>query len=79
MGLPSIVLILADNQRPIAEGLDAAGVSINMGWGKEVSPAYVSTVLEKLICDRSRRQQMNRVGGELVDGGGSRYVTDMLH
>ena len=34
MGLPSVFLVLSENQKPVAEGLDAANVAINIGWGQ---------------------------------------------
>jgi len=37
MGLPNVILVLADNQRDIAEGLDDLGIAINMGWYAAVS------------------------------------------
>jgi UDP-2,4-diacetamido-2,4,6-trideoxy-beta-L-altropyranose hydrolase len=78
MQLPSLLLILADNQRPIAEGLDRAGSAVNMGWHKNVPPAALAGVLEGFLADKETRAAMAGVGRSLVDGGGNHRVAVSL-
>ena len=78
MGLSFIGLVLAENQQAIAEGLDVAGVAVNLGWGSNILPVHISADLEQLIHDQPRRRQMSHAGQELIDGNGSgRVVTAM--
>jgi UDP-2,4-diacetamido-2,4,6-trideoxy-beta-L-altropyranose hydrolase len=79
MGLPSVVTILADNQRGIAEGLDGAGIVMNAGWFSRVSDACLADSLVGLLLDPERRRQMSCAGQQLVDGGGAGRVIDALH
>jgi UDP-2,4-diacetamido-2,4,6-trideoxy-beta-L-altropyranose hydrolase len=74
MGLPNLVLVLADNQRAIAERLDAAGVSINLGWHENSSPPDIVRELTKLITMAGVRAEMSRRGRQLVDGKGVNRV-----
>ena len=78
MGLPSVVLVLAENQQGIAAGLGEAGVVLNLGWYTEASIAQVANTLTGLLEDRGLRRQMSQRGRELVDGKGSERVVKFL-
>ena len=78
MGLPTVVLVLAENQQGIAAGLGKAGVVLNLGWYTEVSIAQVANTLVGLLEDRGSRRQMSQRGRELVDGLGSERVVKFL-
>jgi UDP-2,4-diacetamido-2,4,6-trideoxy-beta-L-altropyranose hydrolase len=70
MGLPNIIIVLADNQCGIARQLDKAGVSVNLGWFKKVTGNQIKKIVENLINKPSQRRQMSRKGEKLVDGLG---------
>lgn len=74
LGLPSFVLILAENQERVAHGLAAEGIAANLGWAKDRSPEQIAEAAEKLMYDVARREQMSRHGPELVDGQGAARV-----
>ncbi|MDY7075432.1 MAG: UDP-2,4-diacetamido-2,4,6-trideoxy-beta-L-altropyranose hydrolase [Chloroflexota bacterium] len=79
MGLPHLILVLAENQRPIAERLGMAGVAIDLGWHEEVDSAGVAEALVSLLKAGKVREEMSRRGQQLVDGeGGSRVVAGMF-
>ena len=78
MGLPTVVLVLAENQQGIAAGLGEAGVVLNLGWYAEASIAQVANTLAGLLEDRGLRRQMSQQGRELVDGLGSERVGEFL-
>lgn len=80
MGLPSIVITIADNQKAIAAELDRQGVIINLGWHQDVTIEQISLVLRELIGDRHKREDMSQKGRKLVDGNGaSRVASQMLN
>jgi len=79
MGLPTMVLELAENQQGIAAGLDKAGVALNLGWHTKVSIAQIANRLSRLLKDCSLRLQMSQQGRILVDGMGSDKVVESLH
>jgi UDP-2,4-diacetamido-2,4,6-trideoxy-beta-L-altropyranose hydrolase len=74
MGLPSIVLVLAENQRAIAAELDRQGVIINLGWHQDVTIARIGLPLQELLCQRLNGETMSKKGKKLVDGNGARRV-----
>jgi len=74
MGLPNLVLILADNQRLVAERLDTAGVAVNLGWYENLSSAEIAQVLTQLLAAARVRMEMSWHGQQLVDGEGVNKV-----
>lgn len=69
-GLPNLLLVLADNQRLIAERLDRSGAALNMGWHENLSPADIARVVTRLLGAAGLRAEMAHRGRELVDGEG---------
>ncbi|MDB9512764.1 UDP-2,4-diacetamido-2,4,6-trideoxy-beta-L-altropyranose hydrolase [Kamptonema animale CS-326] len=78
MGLPSILLILAENQKAIAPELDRQGVIINLSWHQDVTIEQIGLALQELIGDRPKRETMSKKGRELVDGNGARRVVSEM-
>lgn len=78
LGVPNIILTLADNQKKIAEGLDNYGTSINLGWFEDVTEEDIKEAVEDLIENRERREAMSKRGKELVDGKGVERVMEKI-
>ncbi len=78
LGLPCLLLILADNQNPIAQFLDAAGIAQSLGWGESISSEQIAEKLNVLALDASRRESMSQKGRNLVDGWGAHRVVSVL-
>jgi len=78
MGVPSLVFVLAENQRAVAEELDEVGMAISLGWFHEVSENSVAEVLSSLVHAGERRRRMSRTGTLLVDGAGADRVTQTM-
>jgi UDP-2,4-diacetamido-2,4,6-trideoxy-beta-L-altropyranose hydrolase len=79
MGLPSLILVLAENQRGIAEGLDAYGIALNLGSYAQVSELDLAQALKILMCDLARREAMSEKGRQLVDGAGTDRVVSVMY
>jgi RimJ/RimL family protein N-acetyltransferase len=78
MGLPSLVIILADNQRGIAEASEQVGMGWNLGPHQLLTAVDVAGALERLLKDRRARARMSEHGPELVDGRGAARVVSTL-
>lgn len=66
LGLPSLVVVAADNQREWAQRLAALGVA----RVAEPTVAALATALTDLLADPAARAQMAQAGRELIDGRG---------
>jgi spore coat polysaccharide biosynthesis predicted glycosyltransferase SpsG len=78
MGLPTIVIILADNQQPVAEKLGLLGVVLNLGWHTTLIPEQISQLISKLLSSPDTRRQMAQRGQVMVDGQGANRVVNLL-
>jgi len=78
MGMPTVALILARNQCPIAERLDTVGVAVNLGWYEDVSPKKLAQVVMQLLKAPRTRAEMSQCGRQLVDSMGSDRVIQAL-
>ncbi len=78
MGLPSLVISVADNQIAIAKELNQQGVVSYLGWYQQVEPTQISEVVQNLIGDQAKREEMSLKGRKLVDGKGGKMVISEL-
>ena len=78
MGLPSLVLIIADNQLAVARQLDKDGVSINLGTFATLTAKQIASALRTLVADQSQRNTMSQRGRLLVDGDGAARIVTRL-
>lgn len=74
LGLPSIVVAVANNQIAACEALAAASAIEYVGTSDNVSAAHIQKSLLNMINDPLRRTTLARNGRRLVDGKGSLRV-----
>ncbi len=78
MGTPALVLILAENQRRVAESLESYGVVENLGWQRDIDESDMSAALSRLLSDPRRRREMSEEGRKLIDGQGALRVVSAI-
>ena len=78
MGLPNVILVLAENQRGVAEGLDARGIALNLGWYVQVSELDFAQALKMLMSNPARCKAMSEKGRQIVDGAGTDRVVSVM-
>jgi spore coat polysaccharide biosynthesis predicted glycosyltransferase SpsG len=78
LGVPSILLLVADNQVGASEAVAAAGAALVLGWGVQLSPAEIGTAAAALCRDRDARARLHHAARALVDGGGPDRLFDLL-
>jgi len=78
VGLPTIAIILAENQKGISESLDREGALINLGWYQNVNENGITECINKLINNPGKIQSMTDIGRSLVDGEGVIRVVDTI-
>ncbi|MCW5729817.1 MAG: UDP-2,4-diacetamido-2,4,6-trideoxy-beta-L-altropyranose hydrolase [Alphaproteobacteria bacterium] len=71
VGLPSLVIGVAENQRPTAEALRESGAARILGWIGEVAPAGIAATLRELADDPQALAAMAEAAARLVDGRGA--------
>ena len=78
LGLPTLVVVTADNQRDIARGLAAAGAVEVIGDAGEVTVETIAARIAALRDDPSRRRDMARAAASICDGQGVARVVAAL-
>jgi UDP-2,4-diacetamido-2,4,6-trideoxy-beta-L-altropyranose hydrolase len=79
LGLPSLVVSVAENQRPGCEALVAEGVIDYLGTAAEATVDLLASRLLALARDPSPLALMSAAGRRLVDGEGAGRVVEALH
>jgi len=77
-GLPTITLILAENQKDISESLAKEGALINLGWYHNVTENNIKEKIEGLIDGPQEMATMSEKSRRLVDGKGVNRVVDTI-
>lgn len=78
MGLPSILLILAENQRAIAEKLATLNLAVNLGWHQDVESQNIAQNLSTVLRSAEQRRNMSKLSQKIVDGKGADSVVRNL-
>jgi len=78
IGLPTITIILAENQKNISESLDKEGALINLGWYHNVTENNIKEAIEGLIDNPQKLVSMSDKSRRLVDGRGVGRVIDTI-
>jgi UDP-2,4-diacetamido-2,4,6-trideoxy-beta-L-altropyranose hydrolase len=78
MGLPSVIVVRAENQQHIAKNLSKAAAVLNLGNSETVTSAGIGQAIKDLSVDRDRRVKMSQAAAALCDGSGVRRVIESV-
>jgi UDP-2,4-diacetamido-2,4,6-trideoxy-beta-L-altropyranose hydrolase len=78
MGVPCIMIILAENQRAVAEELGTSGIVINLGWHDLLSIDKISQTIYSLMISDQARSDMSRKGKAVIDGHGASLTINTM-
>lgn len=78
MGLPSIVIAVAENQVEIAESLSKRGLIVYLGKSENVRASDIKDSIELLLNDGKKMLRMSAASKRLIDGKGVVRVADQL-
>jgi len=78
LGVPSVTIIAADNQRAIARLLSNAGAASIAGDWRNTTPEAVAAALKALWNQATYRNQVIESASILCDGAGAQYVASHI-
>lgn len=78
LGLPTLVIAMAENQRPFSEQLHQAGLITFLGESKNIGAEEIRMSLLALIHDEERVRTISRKGTALVDGVGAQKIAKFM-
>ncbi len=79
IGVPTLLVVLADNQVEPARAIDRLSVQQSLGWHADLTPATITAAVRRLGGDPDARRAMVRAGHALVDGRGSERVVSEMY
>lgn len=74
LGLPSILMEIADNQRAVIATLTNSGAAQTVGLLAETSKEKLAEMLKQLLSDADLRKAQAQAGAALVDGRGVKRI-----
>jgi len=74
MGLPAVLIDVAENQKRVGQELSRRGVALYAGSSGEVTPSGIAAAIKQLLESSKVLSDMSRRGRELVDGRGTERV-----
>lgn len=78
LGLPSLVIMVADNQRSSVSNLVRAGAVTLVGMLAEATPEQIAASLAALVGDRAALERQARAAAAVVDGEGARRASRVI-
>ena len=78
LGLPSVAVSIADNQKVVGEAVARAGGLIYLGDGLEVMRQTLGPTVKKLLAEPAQLLEMSRAAGKMCDGHGASRVAELL-
>jgi UDP-2,4-diacetamido-2,4,6-trideoxy-beta-L-altropyranose hydrolase len=78
LGVPAILVVVAENQRFIAEHLAKIGAALNAGLAESLDFSVLAQLTSSLLENGDRRRKMSQAARQLVDGWGSERVRAAL-
>jgi spore coat polysaccharide biosynthesis predicted glycosyltransferase SpsG len=78
IGIPMVVIQIAENQVSGAEAIAAAGAAVNLGWCERISDSDIAEALDGLLGNPERRAMMRENGRSMIDGKGADRVVETL-
>jgi len=78
MGVPTLMVVLAENQRRVAEALDVGGAAISLGSLSELAPQSLMQIIHETLGDTEKRESLSKNSARLCDGLGAGRVSLLL-
>jgi len=78
MGVPMLLLAIADNQRQVVKHFCEVGAAVSLGWYENLTLPELAQEISKLLKVGKTREELSRCAQELVDGMGAYRVLEQM-
>ncbi|MEI7635797.1 MAG: UDP-2,4-diacetamido-2,4,6-trideoxy-beta-L-altropyranose hydrolase [Syntrophus sp. (in: bacteria)] len=78
MGVPCLMVILAENQREVAEELGKVGIVMNLGWHNLLSSEDIARAIRNMVVSDQARRDMLNEGQSLINGEGANLMISAM-
>lgn len=78
MGVPSLLIVVAENQRRTGEELARLEAAVNLGGHEQITPRVIAERLSDVLTDKNLRARLTEQGQGLMDGQGPARVVKQM-
>ncbi|MCK5230876.1 MAG: UDP-2,4-diacetamido-2,4,6-trideoxy-beta-L-altropyranose hydrolase, partial [Desulfobulbaceae bacterium] len=78
LGVPALLIVLADNQLGVVREIANAGAGLNCGWAHKLQTDKLAARIHQLLADVNQQRLMANAGRKLVDGQGCIRVVEKM-
>lgn len=78
LGLPTLIVITADNQELVVKSLKDYGAVINMGHHRKLTPDMISHQINKILYNPIGLKDLSAKALKIVNGNGARRISKIL-
>ena len=78
MGVPMLLITIAENHATTVDALAKQGCAVSLGWFHSATTNKIASAVNDLLRDSLRRQQLAENGHRLVDGLGVARIIERL-
>ncbi len=78
LGLPTVLITGADNQKQVAAALSTQGAVMNLGWHRAVSANIIATAVEQIVVDLRSWRKLSESAFRVCDGKGASQMVKAL-
>jgi UDP-2,4-diacetamido-2,4,6-trideoxy-beta-L-altropyranose hydrolase len=78
LGLPTIAVVIAENQREMTETAARKRIQWNVGWHEQVTPEVIASAIEHCLAHPQEVATTSQAAQKLVDGLGVQRVANYL-
>jgi UDP-2,4-diacetamido-2,4,6-trideoxy-beta-L-altropyranose hydrolase len=78
MGVPMLLVTVAENQQPVAAALDRQGLAMLLGSHETLRDDRIVAAVERLLAQPRQLSEMSRRGQSLIDGQGAARVVEIM-
>lgn len=78
LGLPSIIISVAENQISLAKGCHQVGAAYYLGPSNSISAEKIKYILQMYLNNPMKLRKMSKKGIGTVDGSGQKEIFEIL-
>lgn len=78
LGLPTVLIITADNQLTQARAVTEAGAALGLGWHGDITAESIAAAVRRLSQQPSLMKKISEAAARLCDGAGCGRVVDEI-
>lgn len=78
LGLPTLIMVIADNQVKVADALSKGGYAVSLGRDTSISSSQLRMAINEFIGNPQRLMKISRRAAQLIDGHGARRVAEFM-